>query len=88
MENKQTAVEWFAERLTLNGLADFVTVEEEDLYNKLKQQAKEMEKEQIINTWTEATAPDHEVGLSDAPYIISQVQKAKQYYNKTYGGDK
>jgi hypothetical protein len=45
-----------------------------------------MEKEQIINTWSEATAPDHEIGLSDAFYIISQVQKAEQYYDETYGG--
>jgi hypothetical protein len=43
---QQTAVEWFAERLTLNGLADYLTVEEESLYNKLKEQAKEMEKQQ------------------------------------------
>jgi hypothetical protein len=45
-EIEQTPVEWFAERLTLNGLADYLTVEEESLYNKLKEQAKEMEKQQ------------------------------------------
>jgi hypothetical protein len=43
-----------------------------------------MEKEQIINTWTEATTPDHEIGLSDASYIISQIQKAEQYYNERF----
>ena len=84
---KQTAVEWLIDEIEIhyiinNGILDPTVVIE------LKRQAKKMEKEQIINTWTEATAPDHEIGLSDAPYIISQVQKAEQYYNDTYGGNK
>ncbi len=79
MENKkQTAVEFLEEKYRPKG---YITAEE-------FAQAKEMEKEQIINTWIEATAPDNEIGLSDAPYIISQVQKAEQYYEQTYGGDK
>jgi hypothetical protein len=45
---EQTPVEWFAERLTLNGLADYLTVEEDSLYNKLKEEAKEMEIQQKI----------------------------------------
>ena len=85
MENKQTAVEWLAQEINRRGPKENNPPQ---WLKELYDQAKQMEKQQIINTWTEATAPDHEVGLSDAPYIISQVQKAKQYYNKTYGGDK
>ena len=71
---QQTAVEWFEEHLKLNGLADFVTVEEEDLYKKLKQQAKEMEKQQMIDMYTEGEG------------ILSESDsKAKQYYTQTYG---
>jgi hypothetical protein len=79
---QQTAVEWLEQKFNdpYNN-RPFITKEEFE-------QAKAMEKEQIINTWSEATAPDHEIGLSDAFYIISQVQKAEQYYNETYGGDK
>jgi hypothetical protein len=91
MENKQqTAVEWLVEQIE-KGKIEIVY---SDKIHSIKcipeiiQQAKEMEKEQIINTWSEATAPDHEIGLSDAPYIISQVQKAEQYYNKKYGANK
>ena len=72
-----TAVEWFAERLTLNGLADFVTVEEEDLYNKLKQQAKEMEKQQIINAF-DCALFGH--GINGEPCA-----SGGKYYTETYG---
>ena len=83
-ETKQTAVEWLIEKLTnrQNGNGDSRSLDE--IYDK----AKEMEKEQIVNTWSEATAPQHEIGLSDASYIIAQIKKAEQYYNETYGGNK
>ena len=77
--SKQTSVEWLENQLKER----YSLMNSEPLF----EQAKAMEKEQIINTWSEATAPDHEIGLSDAFYIISQVQKAEQYYTKTYGGD-
>jgi DNA replication protein DnaD len=57
-----------------------------DIENLIDKQLLEMEKEQIINTWSEATAPQHEIGLSDASYVIAQIKKAEQYYNETYGG--
>jgi hypothetical protein len=47
---QQTAVEWFAERMILNGYL-FLTQEEHTLYKELKQQAKEMEKQQHSETW-------------------------------------
>ena len=87
--SKQTAVEWLQEQLQKG--VDFNPLDKNSYLNnveKLFNQAKAMEKEQIINTWSEATAPDHEIGLSDAFYIINQIQKAEQYYNETYGGEK
>jgi hypothetical protein len=87
MENKQqTAVQEMIDVVQMemnNGVEISMRV-----FMGMLKKAKEMEKQQIIDAWTEATAPDHEVGLSDAPYIISQVQKAEQYINKTYGGNK
>jgi hypothetical protein len=81
---KQTAVEWL--HMKLDVYFELFPSEWQKL-NQIIEEAKAMEKEQMINTWTEATAPDHEIGLSDAFYIISQVKKAEQYYNETYGGD-
>jgi hypothetical protein len=78
-ENKQTAVDWLFTMLN-NPNRD------QKFANKLLQKAKEMEKEQIVNTWSEATAPQHEIGLSDASYVIDQIKKAEQYYEQTYGG--
>lgn len=44
MENKQTAVEWFAERIQSDFIFNF-----ENVLN----QAKKMEKEQITDAWTD-----------------------------------
>jgi len=87
---QQTAVEWLIEQIE-SGKIEIVysnKIHSIKCLPEITAQAKEMERQQIINTWTEATAPDHEIGLSDAPHIISQVQKAEQYYNETYGGNK
>ena len=78
--SKQTAIQLLKENIDSEMKLGTKMVVNWDMYLA-------MEKEQIINTWSEATAPDHEIGLSDAFYIISQVQKAEQYYNETYGGD-
>jgi hypothetical protein len=93
MSNKQTAVEWLGNeirnRITRRNPHDTIIIQilGETLI-ELIEQAKEMEKEQIVNTWSEATAPQHEIGLSDASYVIAQIKKAEQYYNETYGGNK
>jgi hypothetical protein len=80
MSKQQTAVEWLEKEISTK-------LGTNDLLDDLYKQAKAMEKEQMINTWSEATAPDHEIGLSDASYIISQIQKAEQYFQETYGGE-
>jgi hypothetical protein len=83
---KETAVEWL-EKNMWEHIEYKPTLEIQRIRKKI-QQAKEMEKEQIVNTWSEATAPQHEIGLSDASYVIAQIKKAEQYYNETYGGNK
>jgi sialic acid synthase SpsE len=85
--DKQTAVEWFKKELEDYGSNSHLSLDW-NTFDELCQQAKEMEKEQIVNTWSEATAPQHEIGLSDASYVIAQIKKAEQYYNETYGGKK
>jgi hypothetical protein len=66
MENKQTAVEWLNQKLQSECLIDM----SDELFN----QAKAMEKEQILN------ACHHGVDYDKSPY-----KNAEEYYNKTYG---
>jgi len=78
MSNKnQSSIEWLYEQLTLTWY-DYNSGK--DLLDK----AKEMHKEEMVNTWTETTAPTHEIGLSDTTYILAQIKKAEQYYNETF----
>jgi hypothetical protein len=60
---KQTAVEWLVKKLNLEG------------YDYTVEQAKEMEKEQIIDAYKFGN-------LSDVYF------KPEQYYNETFGGNK
>ena len=74
----KTAVEWYAEqevKLTLDFLAKKLNEIEYGLYKlELLNKAKEMEKEQIIDTYIEAGA-----NLED---IIKE--EAENYYNETF----
>jgi hypothetical protein len=59
---QQTAVEWLVKELNLEG------------YDYTVEQAKIMEKEQIINAH-----------IDGQPLYSCQSEKAEQYYNETYG---
>jgi len=67
---QQTAVEWFYNSLIvyMNGDGDFESAQQ--IYN----QAKAMEKEQIIETWKHGNLPT----------FLGRVITAEQYYNETY----
>jgi spore coat polysaccharide biosynthesis protein SpsF (cytidylyltransferase family) len=65
MENKQTAVEWLLDRIEDVDLT-------EKLWENVKQQAKEMEKEQIM----------------EAHYAPKYGCFTEDYYEQTYGGNK
>ena len=69
---KQTAVEWLVEKLDQN--FDYVA-------DTLIEQAKEMEKEQIIDAFG--------VGCHvESTRLIHYNEMAEQYYNETYKNDK
>jgi len=71
---KQTAVEWLIEQLF--GDNEIIGCSDELLH-----QAKEMEKEQIIDAWDDA----YDKGTRDRIEKISNpVGNAEQYYNKTF----
>ena len=83
--SKQTAVEWLIKQLTT---VDYNCINKTFLQNdnsleghnmrKLFHQAKEMEKEQIENTWIDATP------RNIPKYEEITKEYAKQYYNETY----
>lgn len=67
---QQTAVEWLVDELTENGIQHL------DMADDIIQQAKEMEKEQIVDAYCE----------SRMRVIEKNIITAEQYYTKTYGG--
>ena len=82
--NKQSSsIEWFAQQLyeTLEIKGDGYVID------SLLDLAKAMHKEEIVNTWSEATSLDYEIGLLDASYILGQIHNAEQYYAETFGGN-
>jgi hypothetical protein len=68
MEKQLTAVEWLAKNLK-----DFPHVKHSQLFRDLVEQAKEMEKEQIIDAYNTSFS------LRDKPYST-----ADKYYNETF----
>jgi hypothetical protein len=69
MENKQTAVEWFFNKLENHEI--------QAKHYKLYQQAKQMEKEQIMNAYDK--------GCIGEQFELNCNQSKEQYYNETYG---
>ena len=68
---KQTAVTWLLNIIETKNGKEFSSY-----YSEFIEQAKEMEKEQIIDAWDNGCEDD---GIID---------NAEQYYNETYGGEK
>jgi hypothetical protein len=67
---KQTAVEWLVEQL--NEKIDFIPLDKWDMIRDIIQQAKAMQKQQIMDACN--------AGLSGIP------RSSEKYYNETYGG--
>jgi len=90
MENKQTAVQWFIEQLEQKGDAwENVSIRRIQIsvdvseYLDLKRQAKQMEKQQHKNTWTDSR-------LRGDLYQnqIFYYESFNDYFKLEYGGNK
>jgi hypothetical protein len=75
---QQTAVEFLRSRLI--PLIDFASVEERKKFSSIIEQAKAMEKEQIVNAHFEGWSDAYEYLKDD----ISAPRQAIDYYNETY----
>ena len=83
INDKQSSIEWLTQQVVHLDW-QFLTQEKK---RKICEQAKTMHKEEIVNTWSEATSLDYEIGLLDASYILCQIHNAEQYYKETFGGN-
>jgi hypothetical protein len=84
---QQTAVEWFhqknwALKIQLE-LGEISIGEYASTYATLYEQAKEMEKEQIINAFEQG-----ENNSVDYFNPENRIKESEHYYNETYGGNK
>jgi hypothetical protein len=68
----QTAVDWLVEQTE-----SLITIETFQKWKELKEQALEMEKEQIIEA--------HEQAYIEINMAFRGADRAEQYFNKTYG---
>jgi hypothetical protein len=75
--SKQTAVEFLAK-----SLKDFPHIKHSQSFKDLVNQAKAIEKEQIIN----ALDVGYQIANEDVKF--KHIQTTEQYYNETYGGEK
>jgi len=71
---KQTAVEWLVEELSLKSKALKIML---NAHKEIVEQAKAMEKEQIIEAWNIRAKIDGVLTYTDN-------RTAEQYYNETY----
>jgi hypothetical protein len=88
MENKQTAVEWLITQLEGEEslVARIVGLKE---YNQIVKQAKQMEKEQIIDARANGFMSSAEGWNGEIPCMkwseLVRETKCEEYYNETYG---
>jgi len=76
MENgKQTAVEWLFDKITQNQEIRWRGTQYRDLF----EQAKQMEKEQILEAYNDGAIMSYTLSFKE-PFV-----KGEQYYNETYG---
>lgn len=74
METKQTAVEWLVKEL--NQKIDFIPMNKWDIIRDIIEQAKAMEKEQIMDA--------HEQAYIKMNLSFSAADRAEQFYEETY----
>jgi hypothetical protein len=82
MENKRTAVDWLFEKITQNGEIRWRGTQ----YRELFEQAKTMEKEQIIDAWENGFMSTGEGWNGEIPPDCQgETLDTEEYYSKTYG---
>jgi hypothetical protein len=76
MNKQQTAVEWFIEQLEEHLLSQDIVLQLKN--TEAFEQAKEMERNQIINTWYN--------GYINQSPMVDEENCGEQFYKETFGG--
>jgi len=79
--NKQSSVDWLVNELELYYIGESKLV-----HYEIIEQAKEMEKEQIIDAFNEGKSDGYKTAREWDEMIVWL--SAEQYYNETFGGNK
>jgi hypothetical protein len=79
---KQTALEWLVEQLKEYSTENLIEIDWDE-FNQLFDQAKEMEKEQIIDAFNNGEFFPSDYYHPNNP----NVDGSETYYNETYGGE-
>jgi hypothetical protein len=85
---KQTAVEWLVKQI--NEKIDFIPMHKWDEIRDIVQQAKEMEKEQVINSRLSVFQDLNKMpyGMEYLGNLGDALEDANEYYNAEYKGGK
>jgi hypothetical protein len=78
----QTSIEWFIEHLLGSGLLR-LTKDDHNLYSKLRDEAKEMHKQEIIDAYVKGYVEDIPNPIKSEYYIAN----GEQYYQETFKKD-
>jgi hypothetical protein len=77
----QTSIEWFIEHLLGSGLLR-LTKDDHSLYSELREKAKEMHKQEIIDAFDEGQEYEYQYHINNAPKFDSET-----YYQETFKKD-
>jgi len=80
---KQTAVEWLLNNLLINGLLR-LSKDEHFLYKEFKDQALEMERQQIMQAYDSGFILCHEISLFVGVQENDLQGQAEHYYTQTF----
>ena len=79
---KQTAVEWLADNIM--PMIPFHTLEYRNNFIRLIEQAKEMEKQQIMDAYNQGSEAGYELAKNDDFIEGYQIKEAEDYINETF----
>ena len=84
----KTTIEWLYNELSKNNTSTDSVIERINKESSIWEQAKQMEKEQIVDAWQKAYVTGCVVGSSDYTNEDEETDNGAYYYNQTYNQNK
>lgn len=83
----KTAVEWLVEKLSYS-TSDGTIISHHKIITNLVEQAKEMEKNQIMDAHNQGSEAGYELAKNDDFIEGYKTKEANEYYNETFNSEK